>query len=108
MNQVFVRTVVLLGILSCVGAGGDNGKQVRLLKTPHAGIQPQALVDSKGTVHLIYFKDDAGAGDLYDVGRGGNDSLFSKPMQVNSQAGSAIATGTIRGGRLSLGKNNRV
>jgi hypothetical protein len=33
---------------------------------------------------------------------------FSKPLPVNSQPGSAIAAGTIRGAQLAIGKNERV
>src|SRR5208283_4624222 len=33
---------------------------------------------------------------------------FSEPIRVNSEPGSAIATGTIRGAQIALGKNNRV
>src|SRR5204863_2287972 len=32
---------------------------------------------------------------------------FSKPIRVNSQAGSAIAIGNIRGAHLALGRNGR-
>jgi hypothetical protein len=40
--------------------------RVALLRVPNGGIQPQAVVDAKGTLHLIYFKgDDASAGDLF-------------------------------------------
>jgi hypothetical protein len=33
---------------------------------------------------------------------------FSSPIRVNGQPGSAIAVGTMRGARLSIGKNGRV
>src|SRR5262249_43609235 len=55
-----------------------------------------------------YFKGDPGAGDLYYVRREPGKTAFSDPLRVNSQAGSAVATGTIRGGQLALGKGNRV
>src|SRR5262249_61925015 len=42
------------------------------------------------------------------VRREAGKTAFSSPLKVNSQAGSAIATGTIRGGQLALGKNGRV
>lgn len=109
--QRILTGALFVGILissSIMQAGDNGGKQVRLQKTPHGGIQPQAIVDTKGTLHLLYFKGDPAAGDLFYVRRGADDAGFSTPIQVNSQTGSAIAVGTIRGGRLALGKNNRV
>lgn len=111
MNRIYVRRLVLIAILAFpwLVDGGDNiTKKVRLLKTPNGGIQPQAIRDAKGVLHLIYFKGDPAAGDLFYVRREADGARFSKPLQVNSQTGSAIAVGTIRGGRLALGKDNRV
>src|SRR5262245_40822652 len=82
--------------------------RVTLLKTPHEGIQPQALTDDKGVVHLLFFKGDPKAGDLFYARRDAGAREFGRPIRVNSQAGSAIAVGTIRGGQLALGKNGRV
>lgn len=90
------------------GTGWAAGPRVNVIKTPDGGIQPQALIDAKGVLHLIYFKGDPGAGDLFYVRREAEKTAFSSPLKVNSQAGSAIATGTIRGGQLALGKNGRV
>lgn len=81
---------------------------VMTFRTPEDGIQPQAAVDANGTVHLIYYKGDAGAGDIFYVRRTRNASEFSKPVQVNTQKGSAIAAGTIRGAQLAIGRNGRV
>ena len=112
MKYSILRVLFVLGMglfpLGVADSGDKESKQVRLVKTPNGGIQPQALVDSKGTLHLIYFKGDPAAGDLFYVRRVAKEARFSAPIRVNSQAGSAIAVGTIRGGRLALGKNNRV
>ncbi|MBI5396922.1 MAG: hypothetical protein HZA91_16625 [Verrucomicrobia bacterium] len=80
---------------------------VELLRAPDGGIQPQAAVDARGVVHLIYFKGEPRAGDLFYVRREPGRDGFSKPVRVNSQAGSAVATGTIRGGQLALGRGGR-
>lgn len=80
---------------------------VTVQSTPDGGIQPQAIVDSKGTLHLLYFKGEAGGGDLFYVRRDPSTGRFSEPIRVNSQAGSAVATGTVRGGQLALGKGGR-
>lgn len=81
---------------------------VTLLKTPNDGIQPQAKMDAKGTLHLIYFGGKPMAGDIFYVRSTDGASTWSAPIRVNSQPGSAIAMGTIRGAQLAIGKNNRV
>lgn len=86
----------------------DAGAKVTILATPNGGIQPQALVDASGTLHLLYFKGEASAGDLFYTRRPTNSERFSTPIRVNSQPKSAIATGTVRGGQLALGKAERV
>jgi hypothetical protein len=82
--------------------------EVHLVKTPNKGIQPQAVADAKGNVHLLYFTGDPKNGNLEYVRREAGKKEFSAPIQVNSQDGSAIAVGTIRGGHLALGKDGRV
>jgi hypothetical protein len=94
-----------------LGAGkpaGARGAEVEVAKTPQGGIQPQAVVDTAGRVHLLFFKGEPGKGDLFYAVWEPKAAGFSTPVQVNSQPGSAIATGTIRGGQLVLGKEGRV
>jgi hypothetical protein len=81
--------------------------KVTVIETPNGGIQPQTVVDAKGGLHLIYFKGDPRAGDIYYVRRESSKERFSGPIRVNSQAASAIATGTVRGGQIALGKGGR-
>ena len=81
---------------------------VNVVKTPNNGIQPQALLDAKGNLHLLYFVGEPRNGNLMYMRRDAGQANFSRPLRVNSQDGSAIAVGTIRGGHLALGKNGRV
>jgi hypothetical protein len=81
---------------------------VSLLRTPDGGIQPRAAIDAAGTLHLIYYKGDPAHGDLFYVHMKADDKQFSPPLQVNTQPGSAIAIGTIRGAQLAIGKANRI
>jgi hypothetical protein len=92
-----------LSLVCSVGAAN-----VSVMRTPDGGIQPQVVVDAAGTVHLIYYKGKDGAGDVFYVKQTAGEKEFSKAVQVNSRAGSAIAAGTIRGAQLAVGKNNRV
>src|SRR5262245_27643279 len=104
-----VRVSAILGVvwLACCPIA-LAAKPPTILRTPDRGIQPQAIVDSKGVLHLIYFKGDPANGDIFYVRREPGQERFSSPIQVNSQAGSAIAMGTIRGAQLAMGKDGRV
>jgi hypothetical protein len=105
-----VKTMARLFLLGvCLGFGGTvhaGDKQVSVHKTPAHGIQPQAVIDARGMLHLLYFEGEAKGGNLMYVRREGGK--FAQPIRVNSQEGSAIATGTIRGGHIALGKNARL
>jgi hypothetical protein len=80
---------------------------VQFLRTPGGGIQPQAAVDSKDVVHLIYFKGDPKGGDVFYVRREPGASELSKPLPVNCQPHTSMAIGTIRGPQLAIGKEGR-
>jgi hypothetical protein len=82
--------------------------QVEVIRTPDGGIQPQAVIDSSGTIHLVCFKGDPAGGDLFYVSSKTTPIDFSRPIRVNSQPGSAIAIGTIRGAQIALGKEGWV
>lgn len=82
--------------------------RVKLVPTPNRGIQPQAVVDKEGVIHLIYFKGDSGGGDIFYVRQEPGQESFSAPIRVNSQAGNAIAIGTIRGAQMALGRKGRI
>lgn len=82
--------------------------EVRLVRVPNRGIQPQAAVDNDGMLHVIYLGDEPGAANVYYVRKPSGSEQFLNPVRVNSQAGSAIAVGSIRGAHLAIGKANRV
>ncbi len=102
-----LRGIVFLVCVLASSLGADETSRVTLLRTPDGGIQPQAAVDGKGVVNMIYYKGPAGKGDLFYVRQEPGQESFSKPLKVNSQPGCAIAAGTIRGAQLALGKNGR-
>lgn len=96
--------VFALGTLVTSRASAD----AEMIRTPNRGIQPQLLIDSKNVVHLLYFLGKEGEGDLFYVRREPGKKDFSRPIRVNSQPGTAVAIGTIRGGQMALGKNSRI
>ena len=104
---VVISLVALFGFSELRSTGAESGK-VTLVRTPSGGIQPQALVDEGGVLHLIYFTGDPAAGDVFYVRRESGKTEFSSPLRVNSQPGSAVAAGTVRGAQMALGKNGRV
>jgi hypothetical protein len=107
----FRRCVAILGTLFLLSASVVCAADAKptILRTPNRGIQPQAVMDAKGVLHLLYFKGaEAFAGDLFYVRREPGKDAFTEPIRVNSQEGSAVAAGSIRGGQIALGKNGRV
>src|SRR3954447_5467845 len=86
----------------------ESSKRVRVKRLPSGGIQPQAVVDSAGALHVVYYLDDPRHGNLFYIRSTDGGGTFSKALEVNSQPGSAIAAGTIRGAQIALGKNGRV
>jgi hypothetical protein len=97
----------LLSAAPCSFAA-DSAAPVKLIRTPDDGLQPQALVDGNGTLHLVYLKGDPKSCDVFYARRAASQTNFSAPLRVNSEPGSAIAVGTIRGAQFALGRNGRV
>lgn len=102
MNKITFAAIAV-SILSVLTAQGHE--RVRLTRTPNDGIQPQAAIDERGVVHLIYYKGDPRSGDIFYTRRMGGE--FSAPIRVNDRPGTAIAAGTIRGAQLSIGPDGR-
>ncbi|MEX2217540.1 MAG: sialidase family protein [Phycisphaerales bacterium] len=88
--------------------GGAEAPLVETARLPDGGIQPQAAVGEDGIIHLLYYKGDPRAGDLFYVTRAPAETTWSKAVRVNSQPGSAIAVGTDRGGQIALGRGGFV
>ncbi len=80
---------------------------IAILRVPNSGIQPQAVMDNDGVLHLLYFAGDPKAGDLYYVTSSNNGAAWSAPLRVNSVPRSAIALGTIRGGQMAIDGKGR-
>jgi hypothetical protein len=85
--------------------------QVRTLRVPNNGVQPQLALDRDGTLHLIYLTGPAQSADinyLRTPTAGVVRFADHAPVRVNTHPGSALAIGTIRGPHLSLGRNGIV
>jgi hypothetical protein len=101
------RSFLLLALLLSAGIAPAATNEVILRRVPGGGIQPEAVRDASGILHLLYFSGDPAGGDLYYVRSSDDGATFSKPIRVNSAAGSAIAAGSIRGGQLAIGAGGR-
>ncbi len=61
-------------LLALLPAAAD----VRTLRVPGGGIQPQVAVDHQGAIHTIYFTGDPANGDVYYVRSRDGGSSFSR------------------------------
>jgi hypothetical protein len=102
------RSFLVSSVGSALLLRADRERSVHLMKTPNGGLQPQAVVDSQGIIHLIYLYGDPAASDIAYVRKRPTDREFSPPIRVNNRVGSAIALGTVRGAHLAVGKSDRI
>lgn len=106
MRPPILAVSVCLAVIS--GLVAPEKVAVAVVAAPDGGIQPQAVVDSAGIVHLVYFKGEPSGGDLYYAELTNGSRITSGPVRVNSIPGSALATGSVRGAQIALGRNGRV
>lgn len=85
-----------------------SAAEIRVQRAPAGALQPQAVMDARGMLHLVYLKGDPKACDVFYARREPGKTEFAAPLRVNSQPGSAVAVGTIRGAQFALGKGGRV
>jgi len=109
--MMMTRRQAMLGVLGATVTGyaaeKETAERVRLYRVPNGGIQPQVVIDGRGTVHLVYYTGDGRHGDLFYARSKDGGASFSPAVPVN-RGGSAIAAGTIRGAQIALGKSDRV
>lgn len=81
---------------------------VTVVRVPANGVQPDVVVDGQKVLHLVYLAGDPAAADVFYTTSLDGGTTFAAPARVNSQPGSAIAMGTIRGAQLALGRDGSV
>jgi hypothetical protein len=96
---------ILIGSLFPASLSADA---VQVRRIPQHGVQPQVCVDTDGVVHLIYLVGDPAHSDIEYVRSVDGGASWSAPLRVNSQAGSTVALGSVRGPHLAIGRGNRV
>jgi hypothetical protein len=107
LNRLVVLSTLALTAICAGSAAKPAPPQASLVRVPGNGIQPQ-VVERDGVIHLLYFSGDAEHGDLNYVRSLDYGKTFSPSIRVNSNAGSSIAVGNIRGAQLAIGRSGRV
>ncbi len=108
MNLIFRSYLACTFALAAIaGSSRVHAATVTTTRIPAGGVQPQAIVDDAGVIHLIYLKGDAGASDIFYIRSSDAAKTWSPAIRVNSEAGAAIAAGTVRGAHLALGSDSR-
>lgn len=106
---MFLLTTLALPCCLRIPAGRAQAvSSVTLMRLASGGIQPQAVQDSQGRVHVIYFQGDPSAGNLYYVRFAPDANSNVTPLRVNSVPNSAGAMGTVRTAQIAIGKGDRV
>lgn len=93
--------------MGCVSPAASVDPAVLLQRLPYGGVQPRVAVASDGILHAVYLKGDPAKSDVYYTRRS-TAGEWSSPVRVNSEAGSAIAVGTVRGAHVALGRGGRL
>ncbi|HAB18810.1 MAG TPA: hypothetical protein DCE44_20515 [Verrucomicrobiales bacterium] len=100
------RYLSLLSLLSLfTPSTGFAAVEVRRL--PDGAMQPLAVTDDGGTVHLVWLQGEPKACDVFYQKLPGGRTNGTAPVRVNRHPGSAIGIGTIRGAQLAVGRNGR-
>jgi hypothetical protein len=112
MRNRTITAVLLAGMSWLVGspqlviAAQDAGDGVvesllHVQRLPDGGLQPEAVDDADGVLHMLYFSGDPEAGDLfYRRGRAGSNADsgdWTEAVRVNSTPGSTVAVSSDNG-----------
>lgn len=104
------RILWLLSALVALLTGSSFAADIAVtaIKTPDGGLQPEVITDAGGNLHLLFFRGDPKAGDLFYAIRQDGAADFQASVKVNTRPKAAVAVGTIRGGHLAIGKDSSV
>jgi hypothetical protein len=81
---------------------------VTLLSVPNKGVQPQALVDASGQLHLVFLAGPAAQSDVFHTTLQAKTQTFTEAQRVNHTPGNAMAIGSIRGAQCAFGRDHRL
>jgi len=98
---------LLLALLTLPGVFAEP-PAVEVRRLPPGAVQPVAITEAGGDVHLVWLQGEPKAADVYYQKLPGGRTNGSAPIRVNHQPGSAIAIGTIRGAQIAIGRQGRI
>ncbi|HEX5052151.1 MAG TPA: sialidase family protein [Planctomycetota bacterium] len=101
-----VAAVLLAAPLAGQSAGAEP--RVQLVRAPAGGLQPRAIVDDEGVLHVVWLQGEAGGADLFCARSTDGGKTFAAALPVNARHGTALAIGNVRGPQLALGPNARL
>jgi len=110
-GRVASAILLLSGVawaLSSRTAAESTRGAVETLRVPEDGRMPRAVVDTEGTVHLVYVQGGTNAANLFHATRAPGAPGWSEPQQVNSQVLSVSGVGPIDGAQLAIGADHRI
>jgi len=91
-----------------LAAGWGAAGEVEILRLPSGAVQPQAVADARGTVHLAWLQGDPQAADVFLWSLPNGRTNGPSPVRINQVPGSATAIGTIRGVQIASGRDGWV
>src|SRR5262249_14406044 len=96
--------------LTCVASAAELPAlgDIRVERLPDHGLQPKVVRTPDGTLHLVYLSGEDRAADVNYVRRPAGAKDWTVNLKVNSEPGSAIAVGTIRGADIAVGRDASV
>ena len=80
---------------------------VEFRRLPDGGMQPRLVVAADQSVHMVWLGGDPKASDVFYRHHAPDAAPSGTPVRINSQPGSAIAIGTIRGAQVAVGRDGR-
>ncbi len=99
-----------LAILVAAHATGQAAadERVAVTRLPEGAVQPKAVIDASGNLHLAYLRGEASASDVYYSHRQAGETELSDPIRVNSLEKSGLATGSVRGPDIAVDSDGTV
>ncbi len=99
---------MILALATGISLAAFAASPVEFIRLPPGGMQPQLEVDARQDIHCLWLDSEPAAANVRYAKLHGTNGFSTSAMQVNSQAGSALAIGTIRGPQFALGPSGTV
>lgn len=97
-----------MAVLFAAPGQGADPVEVAVVRLPTGAVQPQAVSDAQGTVHLIYLDGPPQRSMIWYVRwESGDTPDFGRAIRVCDEETTAVAMGTIRGPHLAVDPNGR-